>query len=163
MVLEDTLEHRAQVCGRPEIATFEQISILKTRPVGDHTATLQCAADQQRDCGCAMVSAVGSGDARGAAELRYNSDYGLAPSVAHTVFDCGNGAVERTEQRRQKPAGHAFIEVRVPSTKRKRTDARAIGPGEKSRGRTGGFSKVGAHPRLAGSGWLALRRRRCVP
>ena len=55
------------------------------------------------------------------------SDDGLAPGVAHATFDRGNGVVERTEQRGQKSAGHAFIDVRVPSIKRKRAGARAIG------------------------------------
>src|SRR5215831_513299 len=95
VLLEDALEHGAQVGRRLEIAVLKEIAFLDPRPVGDHTPALQRAAGQDHDRAGAVVGALAAIDARGAAELGGERDHRLAPGVAHLAPDRRNRVVER--------------------------------------------------------------------
>ena len=80
-----------------------------------------------------MVGAIGAIDARGPAELGDYRHHRLAPHVAHILLRRRERAIERAEQCRQPAAIRAFVDVRVPSVKGERPDARTIVAGEEFR------------------------------
>ena len=81
-------------------------------------------------------------------------------AVAHGFLDCGDGVVERAEQRRQLPASGAFVDVRIPAHEARGTHARTIGLRQIFRRRAGGIGGVFTH--ASHVGWhrsaCALRR-----
>src|SRR5262245_11018057 len=65
MVAQQALQHRTQVGGGLEVAVLVQIAVLKARPVRDHVAALERAAEQQRHRAGAVVGTLGAVDPRG--------------------------------------------------------------------------------------------------
>jgi hypothetical protein len=68
VILEDALEHRAQVGGGFEIAFLEQIALLKAGPIRDDAAALQRPAGEPGDPPGAVVGTFVAVDMGGAAE-----------------------------------------------------------------------------------------------
>src|SRR5262249_42531471 len=66
VILEQALEHRAQIGGRLEVALLVQIRLLEARPIGQHATALERAAREERDRAGAVVGALGAVDAGGA-------------------------------------------------------------------------------------------------
>src|SRR6267142_4196084 len=59
MVLEQALEHGAQISRRLQIAVLVEIGLLYARPIGDDPATLERAAGKQRHrCGTVIGSVI---------------------------------------------------------------------------------------------------------
>ena len=98
MVLEQTLEDRAQVGRGFQVAVLVEVSLLQARPVGDDAASLERAARKQRDRRGAVVGAFVAVDSRGAAELGDERHHGLVPGCAHVALDRRDGGVERAQQ-----------------------------------------------------------------
>ncbi len=104
-----------------------------------------------------MVGAVGTVDARRAAEFGDEHHHGLAPRRSHVFPDGGESVIERAQQLRQPASRDAFIVMCVPTVERERADARTVGLRQELRGGTNGLGEIGTQLREVGAGSLAER------
>ena len=167
VILQQSLEHGAQIGGRLEIAVLVEIGGLQARPIGDHAPAFERATGEERNRRGAVVGAFGAVDARGAAELGDQRHYRLMPCRPHIGFDRGKCAVERAEQLREAAVGNALVGVRIPAVERQCADPRPVGLPQKFRRGACGLGKITAHLRRTGASRLlrhvAGMLNRCEP
>ncbi len=115
MLVQDFADHRAEVRGEREVASFVELMIVQAGPFAVNLAALYIAAHEEHAIGVAVVGAAIAVFLCSAPEFAHGHENNILHAVAHILMKRRESLTKILEQIGKLSLHAAFIDVIIPA------------------------------------------------